>query len=50
MGYEEIILKLPTDYSEDQLRGEIEKELKIKEFSWQIKKKSLDARKKNNIS
>lgn len=49
MGYKEIILKLPTDYSEDQLRKKIEKELKIKEFSWQIKKKSLDARKKTKI-
>ncbi len=49
MGYKEVILKLPTDYSEEQLRKKLEKELKIKEFSWQIKKKSLDARKKNNI-
>jgi len=49
MGYKEIILKLPTDYSDDQLRIKIEKELGIKVFSWQIKKKSLDARKKNRI-
>jgi len=49
MGYKEIILKLPTDYSDNQLRSKIEKNLKIKEFSWQIKKKSLDARKKTNI-
>ena len=49
MGYREIILKLPTDYTEEQLRGKIEEELKIKEFSWQIKRKSLDARKKTNI-
>jgi len=49
MGCKEIILKLPTDYSEKQLREKIEKELKIKEFSWQIKKKSLDARKKSDI-
>ncbi|MGB2961033.1 MAG: FAD-dependent monooxygenase, partial [Candidatus Omnitrophota bacterium] len=49
MGYKEIILKLPTDYSEDQLRKKIEEELKIKEFSWQIKKKSLDARRKTKI-
>ncbi|MFC1548841.1 hypothetical protein ACFL5E_02660, partial [Candidatus Omnitrophota bacterium] len=49
VGYKEITIKLPTDYSEDQLREKIEKELKIKEFSWQIKKKSLDARKKVNI-
>ncbi|MFC1480077.1 NAD(P)/FAD-dependent oxidoreductase [Candidatus Omnitrophota bacterium] len=49
MGYKELTIKLPTDYSEDQLREKIEKKLKIKEFSWQIKKKSLDARKKINI-
>ena len=49
MGYKEIILKLPTDYSEDQLRQKIGKKLKVKEFSWQIKKKSLDARNKSNI-
>ena len=49
MGYKEIIVKLPTDYSEDQLRNKLEKALRIKEFSWQIKRKSLDARKKTNI-
>jgi len=49
MGYKEIRLNLPTDYSEEQLRGKISKELKIKEFSHQIKNKSLDARKKNKI-
>jgi uncharacterized protein len=49
MGYKEITLKLPADYSDDQLRGKIEKELRIKEFSWQIKRKSLDARKKPDV-
>ena len=49
MGYKEITLKMPTDYTEDQLREKIEKKLNIKEFSWQIKKQSLDARKKVNI-
>ena len=49
MGYREITLKLPTDYTEEQLRKSIEKELRIKEFFYQIEKKSLDARKKDSI-
>ncbi|MEA3486963.1 MAG: hypothetical protein U9R20_04825 [Thermodesulfobacteriota bacterium] len=49
MGYREISLKLPTDYVEEQIRKRLEKELKIREFSYQIENKSLDARKKNNI-
>ena len=49
MGYREILLKLPTDYTEGQLREKIEKEIKIKEFLYQIKRKSLDARKKTGI-
>ena len=48
MGYKEISLKLPTDYTEDQLRKKIKEELKIKEFSYQIERKSLDARKKTD--
>ena len=49
MGYHEITLKLPTDYVDELLREEIEKELKISNFSFQIENKSLDARKKKNI-
>ena len=49
MGCREISLKLPTDYTEEQLRKKIEKKLKIKEFSCQIERKSLDARKKSDI-
>ncbi len=49
MGYKEITLRLATDYSPEELKGKISKELGIKEFSYEIKKKSLDARKKNNI-
>ena len=49
MGYREITLKLPTDYTEEQLRKSIEKELRITEFFYQIEKKSLDARKKDRI-
>jgi uncharacterized FAD-dependent dehydrogenase len=49
MGYREISLKLPTDYTEDQLKRGIKKELLINEFSFQIENKSLDARKKDHI-
>ena len=49
MGYREISLKLPTDYTEEQLREKIKKKLKIREFSCQIERKSLDARKRTDI-
>ncbi len=49
MGYREISLKLPTGYREANLRKKIEKKLNIREFSFQIESKSLDARNKNNI-
>lgn len=49
MGFKIIQLKLPTGYSDSALKQSIEKELRIKEFSYQIETKSLDARKKNNI-
>jgi len=49
MGYKEISLKLPTDYTDDQLKKIIKRELKINEFSYQIINKSLDARQKRNI-
>jgi hypothetical protein len=49
MGYQEISLKLPTDFSDDQLRSLIAKELDIMEFTYQMENKSLDARKKSNI-
>ncbi len=49
MGYKTIQIKVPTDYSKEQLRNLIEKELGIKDFSYQIEKQSLDARKKNDI-
>jgi uncharacterized FAD-dependent dehydrogenase len=48
MGYKSIQIKVATDYSEEELRAVIEKQLGIKEFSFQIEKKSLDARKKND--
>ncbi|MBN2790603.1 MAG: NAD(P)/FAD-dependent oxidoreductase [Candidatus Delongbacteria bacterium] len=49
MGYKEVELKLPTDYNEGQLIRRISKKLSIREFSFQIENKSLDARKKDNI-
>ncbi|MDP2646320.1 MAG: NAD(P)/FAD-dependent oxidoreductase [Desulfobacterales bacterium] len=49
MGYREFVLKLPTDYQEDQIRYCIQKKLRLAQFTYQIEKKSLDARAKNNI-
>ncbi|MCJ7771858.1 MAG: hypothetical protein MUP22_01865, partial [Desulfobacterales bacterium] len=49
MGYKEISIKLPTDYNEEQLKRKIEKETSIRDFSFQIEKKSIDARKKSDI-
>lgn len=49
MGYKEIDLKFPTDYTEEQLKKAISKSLKITDFSCQVMNKSLDARKKENI-
>ena len=48
-GYKEISLKLPTDYSEEQLKSMIAEDLNIKDFSYQIGKQSLDERKKDRI-
>ncbi len=49
MGFNEITLKMPTDYVDELLRDEVGKELNISDFSFQITNKSLDARKKSNI-
>ena len=49
MGYQEITIKLPTNYTEQQLRKKIAAKLRAQEFSYQIEKKSLDARKKDQI-
>lgn len=48
-GYKELSLELPTDCTEEQLRSLIAEELQIKDFTYQIAKQSLDARKKHNI-
>lgn len=49
MGLKIVTLKLPTDYTVEQLRNKIVKILRVKYFSFQIENKSLDARKKSNI-
>jgi uncharacterized protein len=49
MGYREIDLKLPADYSQEELKHAIGKSLGIKSFSFQLINKSLDARNKRNI-
>jgi len=49
MGYKEISLKLPTDFTSEQLIQKIKKETGMQNFSYRIDNKSLDARNKNNI-
>ncbi len=49
MGFKTISLKLPTDFTTEQLRSKISKELRITDFTFQIENKSLDARNKSNI-
>ena len=49
MGFKTISLKLPTDFTTDQLRSKISRELHIRNFSFHIENKSLDARNKANI-
>jgi len=49
LGFREITIQLPTDYTDNDLRAAIGKQLGIGHFSYQIEGKSLDARKKNNI-
>jgi len=49
MGYTEIQLNLPTDFTEEQLERKIAKRLRLRTFSHRIELKSLDARKKSDI-
>ena len=49
MGFKIIEIKVPTGYSDAELKQRIAKELRLAEFTWQIESKSLDARKKNQI-
>lgn len=50
MGFKSITLKLPTGYSEQQLRHRISKMLRIQNFSFQMENKSLDARHKPKVA
>jgi len=49
MGFQEITHKIRTNYSEQELRKEIAKRLKIKDFDYELIGKSLDARNKRRI-
>ena len=49
MGQRFIVLKMPTNYSDGELKLKISKKMRIGEFSFQIDHKSLDARNKRNI-
>ena len=49
MGFKTISLKLPTDFTTEMLQNRISRELRIKQFSFHIENKSLDARNKANI-
>ncbi len=49
MGYKIIELKLPTGYRDDELKERIAREIRTRDFTWQIESKSLDARRKDNI-
>jgi uncharacterized FAD-dependent dehydrogenase len=49
MGHLFLELKVPTGYTDAELRELIRKRIKADEFTWQIDNKSLDARKKDNI-
>jgi uncharacterized FAD-dependent dehydrogenase len=48
-GYKRISIEMPPDFSQDELREEIAKKSSVKEFTYNIAKQSLDARKKKNI-
>ncbi len=49
MGYRRLSIKLPPDYSPEQLHHKIARILHINDFSFQVAHKSLDARKRNAI-
>ncbi len=49
MGQRFIELKMPTHYANGELKARISQKLRIKDFSFQIDHKSLDARNKRNI-
>lgn len=48
MGFKKIQLQFPTNYSDEEVKNTIRKKMDLSDFSFQIEKKSLDARKKTN--
>ncbi len=49
MGYKEITLKMPTNFSSEDLKLKIKKITNLKDFKYSIITKSLDARNKSKI-
>jgi uncharacterized protein len=49
MGFKELFLKMPSDYSDEDLHVKIKKDLGLQSFTYRIDGKSLDARHKGNI-
>ena len=50
MGYREVVIRIAAGYTEDELKARIKKELGISVFTYQLEAKSLDARKRNQIT
>ncbi|MFH0801001.1 MAG: FAD-dependent monooxygenase [bacterium] len=48
-SFKEIEISLPVGYSEEELKTKIGRSVRSAEFAFEIRKKSLDARKKSNI-
>jgi uncharacterized protein len=49
VGFKRLELKMPTSFSNEELKKRIAKKLRLKEFTFHIEKQSLDARRKSNI-
>ena len=49
MGFKQLSIKVPTDFDNELVRKKIARELRIRQFSFQIITKSLDARNKAAI-
>ncbi|MDP2722007.1 MAG: FAD-dependent oxidoreductase [Bacteroidales bacterium] len=49
MGFKSLQIKLPTLYRDEDIKKAIRKQMGAMDFSFEIEKKSLDARKKNDI-
>lgn len=50
MGYKEIELRLPVNSSDEEIKKQIKQKSKLSDFSFQILRKSLDARNKKRIA